>query len=189
MKWSDIRCLGKYCPDLEVLKLPAVLEGNDDQMPHVGVSEAEEMIPLPALRSCAIRHLESFRPGGLVSCAFALLLRGMPSIEEISIGSGPARFLHASEQRPELGQALQSCSASLRKLYLRGFRLTADSLNGLDTERIESITLNNCSTINNSGGIYAVLQTFQRLSNITSTITQEGDAVCLIKRSQCVRHA
>ena len=176
MKWSDIHCLGKYCPDLEVLKLPAIVEGNDDQMPHFAASEVEEMTPLPALRLCAISHLERAHPHGLISCSIAWLLRGMPSIEEIDFGSGPARFQNASEQRPELGQAFQSCPPSLQKMHLRGFRLTSDSLIGVDAERIESITLENCGDMN------AVLEAFQRSSNITATITREGDAVCLVKR-------
>ena len=177
MKWTDIFCLGKYCPGLEVLKLPAVLEG------YI-LPEVEEVTPLPALRSCAISQMGCHRSGSPGTFIFSRPWRVMPSIEEISIGSLVHVAPLSREPLPRLGQAFDRCPASLRKVYLRGFELKADHLIGIDMNQIESITLSNCNTPDYSGDMYAVLQTFQRMSNITSTITQERDAVCLIKRSQ-----
>jgi len=138
-------------------------------------NNAKEMTILPNLRTFTTERLGTTYPSGVEPCIIAWLLRGMPWIEELRFGSSASGSVASM---PKMGQALQNCPTSLRRLHLAEFRLTKASLSGIDPDRIECIALKNCGDNSN-----ALLDVFRRSANICASITQDGDAICLVKQA------
>ena len=57
VKWSDVRQLGRYCPQLEVLKLRGIIVG-DDISAQDPEESSKEVSVLPRLRVCVIERQE-----------------------------------------------------------------------------------------------------------------------------------
>ena len=173
VKWSDVRQLGRYCPQLEVLKLRGIIV-RDDISAQDPEESSKEVTILPRLRICVIERQEDMAHNmGFAQFIIARLLRGMPSIEEFSIGSGASSN---DEPKPHVQNAFQTPMPSLRKLRLEGFSLSNASLSGIDPDQIEAIILKNCCNHSRSA-----LEAFQTSSNIANaSIIDDGDAVCLV---------
>ena len=173
VKWSDVRQLGRYCPQLEVLKLRGIIVG-DDISAQDPEESSKEVSVLPRLRVCVIERQEDMAYNlGLAQFIIVRLLHGMPSIEEFSIGYGASSN---DEPKPHFHNAFQTPMPFLRKLRLEGFSLSNASLSGIDPDQIESIILKNCCNHARSA-----LEAFQTSSNIANaSIIDDGDAVCLV---------
>ena len=81
-----------------------------------------------------------------ISAILSWLLRGMPVLEELSLSHGEHSNVHHDFVLPDIGRGLSECPPTLRKLCLRDFNLETTSLlsSGIDSDSIESITLENC---------------------------------------------
>ena len=144
-----------------MLKLAAVLEKSDDPIPFAPVgSSVEEMVVMQSLRVCVIRRLVPFSgPASSIiddskfSYAIGWLLRGMPALEEFTLGHGRMwdladdsnRFLE--EKLPKIGDGLLiSCPTSMRKIHFVDIQVDAKcpffSFSALQTE---SFAFTNCA--------------------------------------------
>ena len=88
ISWSDIRDLGKYCPNLEVLKLPAVLHRIGDITTLPWDANFSDMTLLPRLRECVIHRVVPFSwappiifYSSDIEYVIGWLFRGMPALE------------------------------------------------------------------------------------------------------------
>ena len=172
VKWSDVRQLGRYCPHLETLKLRniAVEDEVEVSAPSAQYPEddSNEVAVLPRLRVCVIERQEE-----LAYTFIRLFLRGMPSIEELVIGSGAST---GDGLKPYIQDAFATPVASLRKLCIEGFRMSHASFSGINPGRIESIILKNCCHHANSA-----LEAFRTSSNIVNAfVIEDEDAVRFI---------
>ena len=174
IKWSDVRQLGRYCPQLEILKLRCINVVGDEISAHHPEDDSKQVTILPRLRVCVIERQEDMAYNlGFAQFIVVRLLRGTPSIEEFSIGSGA---LSNDEPKPYTQNAFQTPMPSLRKLRLEGFSLSNASFSGIDPGQIESITLKKCCNHARSA-----LEAFQTSSNVANaSIIDDGDAVCLV---------
>lgn len=70
----------------------------------------------------------------------------MPVLEVLSLSHGEHPNIHHDFVLPDIGQGLSECPPTLRKLHLKDFNLETASLlsSGIDSDSIESITLENC---------------------------------------------
>ena len=158
---------------MEVLKLRGIVVG-DEISAQYPEDDSKEVTILPRLRVCMIERQEGMAYTlGLAQCIIVRLLRGMPSVEELSIGSGASSN---DEAKPHVQNAFQTPMPSLRKLRLEGFSLSNASLSGIAASQIESIILKNCCNHARSA-----LEVFHTSSNIANaSIIDDGDAVCLV---------
>lgn len=81
-----------------------------------------------------------------VSCLLSWFIAGMPLLEELSLCHGFHDHTNNALRLPDIGQGLSECPPTLRKLHLKDFNLQTTSLlsSGIDSDSIESITLENC---------------------------------------------
>ena len=157
VSWPDVSNIGRYCPHLKVLKLPTVVDCVLENRSLPDAVREKEMSILPHLR---IFSLERLVPYGdeywlshsfyysteNISRLFSWLLGGMPVLEDLTIGHGLCSDAETSLRLPDIGQGLSECPPTLRKLHLKDFNLKPTSLlsPGIDSDLIESITLENC---------------------------------------------
>ena len=157
--WPAVSDIGRYCPHLEVLKLPSVVE--EDIYSTRAIPEVVQGGPMACLSrlrvfflgrivSCMCSDEASIAPRyyrtNEISAIFSWLLRGMPVLEELSLSHGQYSNFYHNFVLPDIGQGLSECPPTLRKLHLKDFNLEATSLlsPGIDSDSIESITLENC---------------------------------------------
>ena len=105
---------------------------------------------MPNLKTCAINQVipQSSEVGNIpvstntVSNMLKWLLQGMPAIESFTFGHGDTGLTSF----PGIGNGLEHCPKTLRKLCLRELNIepTALSSSSIDLDVIESITLENC---------------------------------------------
>lgn len=153
--------IGVFCPKLEVLKLPAVLEQFGDLIPsELGESPTEEMTILQSLRVCVIERLVPFNgPNSSIiedskfSYAIGWLLRGMPVLEEFTLGHGRMwdmadetnRFLE--ERLPKIGDGLlmNVPRFTIRKVHFIDIQVDASCpYFPFYSSNTESFTFKNC---------------------------------------------
>lgn len=158
--YHDISRLGRFCPNLEILKLDVVRTS--------GVWDTDVVV-LPHLRKFEINDMGM--GSGNATRFFSWLFLAMPSIEEVRLGSG-----HPPEMPEIRSQVFQH--SNLRKLHLEHIGLKNEALSGINPDQIESIVLKNCGN-----DARHVLESFLAPSSANASIMEEGDAICLVKRS------
>lgn len=184
--WSDIRDLGKYCPNLEVLNLPAVLLHNTAPWRD----DCGHMHALPRLRECVIHRIVPLlrTPPIIFSSSdiehvIGWLFRGMPALETFTFGHGrcwgivPSQTLETLErQLPETPAELENCPSSLRNLHLKDFRVSKKSsmLFYFYTDQLETITLTGCAG-DPSGSLESILPK----CGPEASIKHDGNSICL----------
>lgn len=190
ISWSDIRDLGKYCPNLEVLKLPAVLHRINDITTLPWDANFSDMTLLPRLRECVIHRVVPFSwappiifYSSDIEHVIGWLFRGMPALETFTFGHG--RMWDRSKagcqiweaQLPETPVELKNCPSSLHKLHLKDFLVFKKSSISLFsfTEQLQTITLTGCA-----GDPLGVLTNVLRKCGAGASIKQEEDSVCLM---------
>ena len=153
--WSDFSSIGRYCPELEVLKIPKLTSTIEDPWSQGPLAiQNGAMSPMPNLHTCVIDRVISRAAAGggdiaistrTVSTMLAWLLQGMPAIESLTFGHGERDSMQSGDL-PGIGNGLKTCLNSLRELRLCQLNIepTALSTSGIDLETIESITLVDC---------------------------------------------
>ena len=142
-----------------MLKLPSVVEG-DRYTRHAipAAVEGGQIACLPCLRVFSLGRIIPYATTEIVadtpfyyradavSGILSWLFRGMPVLEELFLSHGEHSNIDHNFVLPGIGQGLSECPPTLRKLYLRDFTLETTSLlsSGIDSDSIESITLENC---------------------------------------------
>ena len=189
ISWSDVRDLGEYCPNLEVLKLPAVLYRFGDITTLPWDANFSDMNLLPRLRECVIHRIVPFSwtppiifYSSDIEYVIGWLFRGMPALETFTFGHG--RMWDQSDpechmlesQLPETPAELENCPSSLRNLHLKDFRVTKKSSMSLYfyTDQLETITLTGCA-----GDPLGVLECILPKCGAGASIKQDKDSVCL----------
>ena len=154
IQWSNFSSIGRYCPKLEVLKVPKVTNANEDPQGQLPLAIRNgAMTPMPHLHTCVIDRIipRAARGGDVaistrtVSTMLAWLLQGMPAIESLTFGHGERDSMQSGDL-PGIGNGLTTCPKSLRELRLCQFSIepTALSSSGIDLDTVESITLEDC---------------------------------------------
>ena len=155
IRWSDFLSIGRYCPKLEVLKVPKMrTNANEDPQGQLPLAIRNgAMTPMPHLHTCVIDRIISRAARGgdvaistrTVSTMLAWLLQGMPAIESLAFGHGERDSMQSGDF-PGIGNGLTTCPKSLREVRLRQLNIepTALSTSGIDLDTIESITLEDC---------------------------------------------
>lgn len=158
-QWIDMASIGRYCPELEVLKLPTVADKDMAAVLPASIQNAA-MIPLPKLKTFSVGRILPPSPYPVagpvyastdtVSRVLSWLLAGMPAIEEFSFGHGRYASLSTDTSSPPalpgIGSGLTECPRTLRRLRFSHLDIAPMSLltSGINPGTIESITLECC---------------------------------------------
>ena len=159
-QWTDMANIGKYCPELEVLKLPVVADKDMAAVLPASIQNAA-MIPLPKLKVFSVGRIlppspypvvagPTYASTDTVSRVLSWLLAGMPAIEEFSFGHGRYASLGTDTSSPPalpgIGNGLTECPRTLRRLRFSHLDIEPMSLlsSGINPGTIESITLECC---------------------------------------------
>ena len=147
--WEDVAVIGKYCPKLEILKLPIITDSDDDDEYGDFPSMIER---LTALRTFSVGSVISANANvawadtGSFNWVLMWLLSAMPIVEDFSFGHGEsAKF--DRELLPGIGRdGISNFPSSLRRLYLRDLNIESSALasSNINIDNIHSITLENC---------------------------------------------
>lgn len=149
--WDDVAMIGKYCPKLEILKLPVITHSDNDDDDD---GDFPSMIELTALRTFSVGRIIpknasiAYATTGVINLSLVWLLNAMPNVEDFSFGHGE----HEGVERgllPGISQyGIPNFPSSLRKLHLRDLNIEPSALvsSSIDMNTIESITLENCGS-------------------------------------------
>ena len=149
--WEDVVFIGKYCPKLEILKLPDIAYSDNDNDDD---GDFSSMIELTALRTFSVGRIIPTNASiahattGAINWALMRLLHAMPNVENFSFGRGECEGLE-SELLPGISRyGIQNFPSSLRKLHLRDLDIEPSALasSSIDMDTIESITMENCGS-------------------------------------------
>ena len=159
MTWSDVKDLGKSCPDLQTLKINILSGSRPFERPLAEASTVsqewqnmrlltadkyEPMITLPALKVFLVGQLKTPHRDDFLTQAVIWLLSGTPMLEEFHLRSDA---MDTCTPKPSIGQSFLNPPPSLRKLHLEAFRLTKESLRGISVDKMKSLEIRHCDMV------------------------------------------